>query len=360
MVSLAIAGVISWIVQFMAQLGVWEAIWNTMLAVLQFAVNNMIIVWNFFTGIIASGIAAIRFILEGLAAFLSGDFSGAWTALQNLIAVVWGVIQNIVTTAVAMIQNIITLAMAVISAVWSVQWNAMMLVAATMWNVIRTVIATALGAIQAAISSALSFISSIWSAVWNTISSITSGVVNTIRVVLGGLMVIFISVIAALTNMRNMWTSIWSGIAGAIGGVVGTIIGVLGGIISVLQSIISMASALGSLASKAAGSLPIIGPAIEIGKGLFGQAGLTNIPANSTFFAGENGTEMIRLHGRGASVVTANKTSMMMNGSHTAGSGPLVGVLNVYGASGSPDDIQHAVEEALMAVVDRDRARRPR
>jgi hypothetical protein len=224
----------------------------------------------------------------------------------------------------------------------------------------QTIVSVAMSAIQSIVMTAIGVLRGVWNAGWTLIMNITTTAVNVIRAVLNGLALIFQAIQSALNTLKGVWSSVWGAIAGAIGGIVGTIVGALGGIISVLSKIVSMAGAaagaLRNLAGQAAAGIPIIGPGISIiGGFLGGQKGITNVPPGSSFFAGEAGTELITLHGRGATVLTANKTAMAGNSS----TGPLVGTLNVYGGQGTPAEIREAVEDALMAVVDRDRARRP-
>lgn len=103
-------------------------------------------------------------IITGIANFISsvftGDWAGAWQAVQDIFVGVWNVIVNVITAIWETIKMVFSMALSAIQAVWNTVWGAVSNVFMTIWNGI------------------VSFITGIVSGIVDTVTGIKDSIVN--------------------------------------------------------------------------------------------------------------------------------------------------------------------------------------
>ena len=116
--------------------------------------------WDSLGGILSGFLDIVTGIANFISSVFTGDWAGAWQAIQDIFVGIWNVIVNVITALWETIKMIFSMALSAIQAVWNAVWGTISSVFMTIWNGI------------------VSFLQSIVSGIVSTITSIKDTIVN--------------------------------------------------------------------------------------------------------------------------------------------------------------------------------------
>lgn len=145
-------------------LEIWTEIINIMTPVVEFILSVLAPIFQhlgtivsaaftFISTVISEAINIVTAILQVFLEVLRGNWSGAWAAIQNVVAVVWQAIQNVVGAAITFVWTIIQSMLSTIQAVWNAIWSTVRDFVVSVWNAIVNKIMEVVGRVVSAVVS---------------------------------------------------------------------------------------------------------------------------------------------------------------------------------------------------------------
>lgn len=111
--------------------------------------------FNWIQTIVQTALDIVAGIIRVVTAIINGDWSTAWTEIQNLAQTIWTGIQNIVSAGVGIIGSIINLGLHVIQTVWKKVWDFIKTFITKLWNTIKKIVSNAINSVKTTITNIL-------------------------------------------------------------------------------------------------------------------------------------------------------------------------------------------------------------
>lgn len=127
--------------------------------------------FTFIGTVISTVINVITAILQVFLAILQGDWSAAWEAVKNVVAVVWQGIQDVIGAAITFVWTIIQSVLSTIQGVWNAIWGAISSFALSIFSRIVSAAVSFINNVRSFISNGINTVRTIWNSVWNAIVS---------------------------------------------------------------------------------------------------------------------------------------------------------------------------------------------
>ena len=189
-------------------------------------------------------IIAMANVVQATLPVIQGLFQTFGDYIRGIIDAVFPHIEAIVTTAMNVISSVISTVLAFISGDWSGVWNGIFNILDSIWSGMVSIVQTYIGLVSGAIDSALGFIRGVWNtawsalgsfldSAWNGIVSAVSGGSEQVMSVLGNLPSNIIGIFAGagswlIDSGRALLKGFADGVMGAVGWVGEQISGALG------------------------------------------------------------------------------------------------------------------------------------
>lgn len=200
--------------------GIWTSIvagvtpiWQGLVNVFNSIINAIVAVWQTLAPIIVPIVAGVVAIIGATLITIVTVFQTVWNMLVPIVQVVWQLISAIVTTAISVLGTVIQTGLAVIVAIWNVVWNTFSIVVSTVWNVITTIISTVLNVIAGIIQAITAAIQGDWSGAWNAIQNVVSTVLNAISSIVSSVLSGVAGIFSGVMNgLKSVVSTVWNGI----------------------------------------------------------------------------------------------------------------------------------------------------
>ncbi|HEM2576462.1 TPA: phage tail tape measure protein, partial [Streptococcus suis] len=135
--------------------------------------------WEMIKIVVETAINVVLGIIKAVMQVITGDWTGAWETIKQVLATAWEGIKSLISLALNFIAQYITTA-----------WTGIKNTIANLLSAISSVVSSVWTAIQSTISSILSNIgstvSNIWNGIRNTVSSVLNGISSTVSSVWNG------------------------------------------------------------------------------------------------------------------------------------------------------------------------------
>jgi phage-related protein len=268
--------------------------------------------------------------------------TGAWDAVKGATMTVWNAISGFFRKWWPLLFVIFAFPLALIFALVKRNWDQIKSVTSAVWNAIKAVVSAVVGTIRSVVSAGWNFISGITSSIWNAIKSKVTGPLDAI---LGKVRSVFNSIRSFLSEQIGRVRSIASSIGGAI--VSGILAGV-GGLFGALAS--KLKGALKGALDSAKNFLGIGSPskvfAMEVGKPI--AQGVAVGIGSSQGDVGAALRRLLALPNQGASPGSAVPRNVLAGiGSGGGGGSPTIINLTVQGSVHAEHDLAMTVRRQL-------------
>ena len=200
--------------------GIWTSIvagvapiWQGLVNVFNSIINAIVAVWQALAPIIVPIVAGVVAIIGATLITIVTVFQTVWNMLVPIVQVVWQLISTVVSTAITMLGTVIQTGLAIIVAIWNVVWNTFSIVVSTVWNVITTIISTVLNVIAGIIQAITAAIQGDWSGAWNAIQNVVSTVLNAISSIVSSVLSGVAGIFSGVMNgLKSVVSTVWNGI----------------------------------------------------------------------------------------------------------------------------------------------------
>ena len=191
------------------------AIWNTFGTDI---INIFSNTFNWIQTIVQTALDVIAGIIRVVTAIINGDWSTAWTEIQNLAQTIWTGIQNIVSAGIGIVGSIINLGLHVIQSVWKKVWNFIKTFITKLWNTIKKIVSNAINSVKTTITNILNNIKTTvtnklndikqkFTDKWNDIKTTVTNKINDVKSkISGGLESAKSTVTDKLNSIKNKFT----------------------------------------------------------------------------------------------------------------------------------------------------------
>lgn len=212
--------------------------------VLQGIIDSFFLVGETISSILSGIITWMGGIIDFLVGVFTGEWSLAWTGIQEILSGIWEIIKSIVTGALSLIENAISLAWTRISVTTTTIWNTIKTLINTIWTGIKSLAVTLFNNIKDAISLAWTTVQTVTTQIWNgiqeTLSLAWETVKSTAELAFTGVKDTVIDAWNALKDKTGeIWDGIWNTIKGAINNIISGVESMVNGVVDGINTMIN-------------------------------------------------------------------------------------------------------------------------
>lgn len=212
--------------------------------VLQGIIDSFFLVGETISSILSGIITWMGGIIDFLVGVFTGEWSLAWTGIQEILSGIWEIIKSIVTGALSLIENAISLAWTRISVTTTTIWNTIKTLINTIWTGIKSLAVTLFNNIKDTISLAWTTVQTVTTQIWNGIQEALSlaweTVKSTAELAFTGVKDTVIDAWNALKDKTGeIWDGIWNTIKGAINNIISGVESMVNGVVDGINTMIN-------------------------------------------------------------------------------------------------------------------------
>ena len=233
--------------------------------VLQGVIDSFLLLGEVISGVFSGIITRLTGIIDFLVGVFTGEWSLAWTGIQEILSGIWELIKAIITGALSLIQNAITLAWTRISVTTTTIWNAIKALINTVWTWLKSLATQVFTSIKNAVSQAWTAIQTTTTEIWNGIGEALSLLWETIKTTAGetftGIKDTIVEAWNALKDRTGeIWDGIWNSIKGAINNIISGVEDMVNRVVSGINTMIDgINSLISSIPGVPGGAIPNLG-----------------------------------------------------------------------------------------------------
>lgn len=233
--------------------------------VLQGVIDSFLLLGEVISGVFSGIITWLTGIIDFLVGVFTGEWSLAWTGIQEILSGIWELIKAIITGALSLIQNAITLAWTRISVTTTTIWNAIKALINTVWTWLKSLATQVFTSIKNAVSQAWTAIQTTTTEIWNGIGEALSLLWETIKTTAGetftGIKDTIVEAWNALKDRTGeIWDGIWNSIKGAINNIISGVEDMVNRVVSGINTMIDgINSLISSIPGVPGGAIPNLG-----------------------------------------------------------------------------------------------------
>lgn len=233
--------------------------------VLQGVIDSFLLLGEVISGVFSGIITWLTGIIDFLVGVFTGEWSLAWTGIQEILSGIWELIKAIITGALSLIQNAITLAWTRISVTTTTIWNAIKALINTIWTWLKSLATQVFTSIKNAVSQAWTAIQTTTTEIWNGIGEALSLLWETIKTTAGetftGIKDTIVEAWNALKDRTGeIWDGIWNSIKGAINNIISGVEDMVNRVVSGINTMIDgINSLISSIPGVPGGAIPNLG-----------------------------------------------------------------------------------------------------
>ena len=233
--------------------------------VLQGVIDSFLLLGEVISGVFSGIIPWLTGIIDFLVGVFTGEWSLAWTGIQEILSGIWELIKAIITGALSLIQNAITLAWTQISVTTTTIWNTIKALINTVWTWLKSLATQVFTSIKNAVSQAWTAIQTTTTEIWNGIGEALSLLWETIKTTAGetftGIKDTIVEAWNALKDRTGeIWDGIWNSIKGAINNIISGVEDMVNRVVSGINTMIDgINSLISSIPGVPGGAIPNLG-----------------------------------------------------------------------------------------------------
>ena len=233
--------------------------------VLQGVIDSFLLLGEVISGVFSGIITWLTGIIDFLVGVFTGEWSLAWTGIQEILSGIWELIKAIITGALSLIQNAITLAWTRISVTTTTIWNTIKALINTVWTWLKSLATQVFTSIKNAVSQAWIAIQTTTTEIWNGIGEALSLLWETIKTTAGetftGIKDTIVEAWNALKDRTGeIWDGIWNSITGAINNIISGVEDMVNRVVSGINTMIDgINSLISSIPGVPGGAIPNLG-----------------------------------------------------------------------------------------------------
>lgn len=233
--------------------------------VLQGVIDSFLLLGEVISGVFSGIITWLTGIIDFLVGVFTGEWSLAWTGIQEILSGIWELIKAIITGALSLIQNAITLAWTQISVTTTTIWNTIKALINTVWTWLKSLATQVFTSIKNAVSQAWTAIQTTTTEIWNGIGEALSLFWETIKTTAGetftGIKDTIVETWNALKDRTGeIWDGIWNSIKGAINNIISGVEDMVNRVVSGINTMIDgINSLISSIPGVPGGAIPNLG-----------------------------------------------------------------------------------------------------
>ena len=233
--------------------------------VLQGVIDSFLLLGEVISGVFSGIITWLTGIIDFLVGVFTGEWSLAWTGIQEILSGIWELIKAIITGALSLIQNAITLAWTQISVTTTTIWNTIKALINTIWTWLKSLATQVFTSIKNAVSQAWTAIQTTTTEIWNGIGEALSLLWETIKTTAGetftGIKDTIVEAWNALKDRTGeIWDGIWNSIKGAINNIISGVEDMVNRVVSGINTMIDgINSLISSIPGVPGGAIPNLG-----------------------------------------------------------------------------------------------------
>lgn len=233
--------------------------------VLQGVIDSFLLLGEVISGVFSGIITWLTGIIDFLVGVFTGEWSLAWTGIQEILSGIWELIKAIITGALSLIQNAITLAWTRISVTTTTIWNAIKALINTVWTWLKSLATQVFTSIKNAVSQAWTAIQTTTTEIWNGIGEALTLLWETIKTTAGetftGIKDTIVEAWNALKDRTGeIWDGIWNSIKGAINNIISGVEDMVNRVVSGINTMIDgINSLISSIPGVPGGAIPNLG-----------------------------------------------------------------------------------------------------
>ena len=233
--------------------------------VLQGVIDSFLLLGEVISGVFSGIITRLTGIIDFLVGVFTGEWSLAWTGIQEILSGIWELIRAIITGALSLIQNAITLAWTRISVTTTTIWNTIKALINTVWTWLKSLATQVFTSIKNAVSQAWTAIQTTTTEIWNGIGEALSLLWETIKTTAGetftGIKDTIVEAWNALKDRTGeIWDGIWNSIKGAINNIISGVEDMVNRVVSGINTMIDgINSLISSIPGVPGGAIPNLG-----------------------------------------------------------------------------------------------------
>ena len=233
--------------------------------VLQGVIDSFLLLGEVISGVFSGIITWLTGIIDFLVGVFTGEWSLAWTGIQEILSGIWELIKAIITGALSLIQNAITLAWTQISVTTTTIWNTIKALINTVWTWLKSLATQVFTSIKNAVSQAWTAIQTTTTEIWNGIGEALSLLWETIKTTAGetftGIKDTIVEAWNALKDRTGeIWDGIWNSIKGAINNIISGVEDMVNRVVSGINTMIDgINSLISSIPGVPGGAIPNLG-----------------------------------------------------------------------------------------------------
>lgn len=233
--------------------------------VLQGVIDSFLLLGEVISGVFSGIITWLTGIIDFLVGVFTGEWSLAWTGIQEILSGIWELIKAIITGALSLIQNAITLAWTRISVTTTTIWNTIKALINTVWTWLKSLATQVFTSIKNAVSQAWTAIQTTTTEIWNGIGEALSLLWETIKTTAGetftGIKDTIVEAWNALKDRTGeIWDGIWNSIKGAINNIISGVEDMVNRVVSGINTMIDgINSLISSIPGVPGGAIPNLG-----------------------------------------------------------------------------------------------------
>ena len=233
--------------------------------VLQGVIDSFLLLGEVISGVFSGIITWLTGIIDFLVGVFTGEWSLAWTGIQEILSGIWELIKAIITGALSLIQNAITLAWTQISVTTTTIWNTIKALINTVWTWLKSLATQVFTSIKNAVSQAWTASQTTTTEIWNGIGEALSLLWETIKTTAGetftGIKDTIVEAWNALKDRTGeIWDGIWNSIKGAINNIISGVEDMVNRVVSGINTMIDgINSLISSIPGVPGGAIPNLG-----------------------------------------------------------------------------------------------------
>ena len=233
--------------------------------VLQGVIDSFLLLGEVISGVFSGIITWLTGIIDFLVGVFTGEWSLAWTGIQEILSGIWELIKAIITGALSLIQNAITLAWTQISVTTTTIWNTIKALINTVWTWLKSLASQVFTSIKNAVSQAWTAIQTTTTEIWNGIGEALTLLWETIKTTAGetftGIKDTIVEAWNALKDRTGeIWDGIWNSIKGAINNIISGVEDMVNRVVSGINTMIDgINSLISSIPGVPGGAIPNLG-----------------------------------------------------------------------------------------------------
>lgn len=233
--------------------------------VLQGVIDSFLLLGEVISGVFSGIITWLTGIIDFLVGVFTGEWSLAWTGIQEILSGIWELIKAIITGALSLIQNAIILAWTQISVTTTTIWNTIKALINTVWTWLKSLASQVFTSIKNAVSQAWTAIQTTTTEIWNGIGEALTLLWETIKTTAGetftGIKDTIVEAWNALKDRTGeIWDGIWNSIKGAINNIISGVEDMVNRVVSGINTMIDgINSLISSIPGVPGGAIPNLG-----------------------------------------------------------------------------------------------------